>query len=75
VDLARLQGLLDDERQHLAVGEEAHFHIVVSTVNENEWDFPRFSSSPPYRERALAEQDARDPRFVAKAGTRDVKCS
>ena len=69
---AQLESLLDKERQHLDVGEETHFHIVVSTDNENEWEFSTFTSSPPYRDRTFAESDARDPRLVAKVGTFQV---
>jgi hypothetical protein len=72
VDLTRLQQLLAEERGHLAEGRETHFHIVVSTDNENEWEFPRFTSSPPYRDKIAAEQDSKDPRLVAKVGTFDV---
>jgi len=71
-NLARLEELLAEERRHLTVGADTHFHVVVSTDNENEWEFPRFISSPPYRDRSFAELDARDPRFVAKVGTFDV---
>jgi len=69
VDRSRLQDLLAEERKHLALGEQSHCHIVVSTDNEFEFEFPRFSSSPPYRDRAFAEKDASDPRFLAKVGT------
>jgi len=72
VDLARLHQLLAEERGHLAEGHGTHFHIVVSTDNEDEWEFPRFMSSPPYRDKISAEQDSRDPRLVAKVGTFDV---
>ena len=72
MDRARLQDLLADERRHLAVGDEMHFHIVVSTDNGDEWEVPRFVSSPPYRQRTLAEHDASDPLLLAKVGTFDV---
>ena len=72
MNLGRLRNLLDRERRHLAAGDDIHYHIVVSTDNENEWEFPRFSSSPPYRDLAHAQRDAKDPRFVAKVGTFDV---
>ena len=72
MDLNRLQQLLAHERRHLADGGDTHFHIVVSTDNENEWEFPRFISSPPYRDMTSAERDSSDPRLVAKVGTFDV---
>jgi hypothetical protein len=72
VDISRLKQLLAEERRHLAESGESHFHIVVSTDNVNEWEFPRFTSSPPYRDRPSALQDAKDPRFVAKVGTFDT---
>jgi hypothetical protein len=66
VDRAHLERMLSDERRHLAPSTDTHFHVVVATDNENEWDLPRFVSSPPYRQRGLAEQDARDSRLLAK---------
>jgi len=58
---ARLQERLSQERSHLATGHDPHFHVVVWTDNENEWERVRFISSPPFREQALAEHDAGDP--------------
>ena len=66
---ARLEQMLADELRHLTVRSEVHFHIAVATDNENEWELPRFVSSPPYRQRGLAEQDARDPRLLTKVPT------
>ena len=66
VDRVRLEQMLDDRLGHLAVGAETHFHVVVATDDENEWDLPVFVYSPPYRQHALAEEDARDPRLLAK---------
>jgi hypothetical protein len=66
LDRARIEQMLDKELRHLAVGPETHFHVAVATDNENEWDLPLFVSSPPYRQQALAEEDARDPRLLAK---------
>ena len=66
MDRVRVEQMLDDKLGHLAVGTETHFHVVVATDDENEWDLPIFVSSPPYRRRDLAEQDARDPRLLAK---------
>ena len=68
----RLQEWLATERGHLASGHEPHFHIVVWTDNENEWDTARFVSSPPYRQRNLAERDAQDPSLLAQAGSFNV---
>jgi hypothetical protein len=58
--------MLDDRLGHLAVGAEPHFHVVVATDDENEWDLPIFVSSPPYRRLELAGHDAVDPRLLAK---------
>jgi hypothetical protein len=71
LDNARLQERLDEERRHLPVGHETHFHVAVSTDNENEWDLPRFISSPPYRHKTLAEQDANE-HVRPRVGTFDV---
>jgi hypothetical protein len=65
VDLTYLEALLGDETRHLEPGVK-HYHIVVATDDENEWDLARFTSSPPYRERDLADQEAHDPRLLAK---------
>jgi len=69
VERARLDELLAQSLRHLPVGAEAHFHIVVSTDNEFEWDVERFVSSPPYRDLASAQIDARDSRLLTKVGS------
>ena len=73
------QEMLDDELRHLAVGHETHFHVVVATDNEDEWDLPRLVMSPPYRESELAGRDARDPQLRAKVpkgfGIQVLECS
>jgi hypothetical protein len=66
---AQLQAWLAEERGHLATGHEPHFHVVVWTDNENEWEFAQFVSSPPYRKRSLAERDAHDPSLLARTGS------
>ena len=66
-----LEALLAEERGHLPVADDSHFHIVVSTDNPDERTSP-FISSPPYRNRTFADQDARDPRFIADKGALDV---
>lgn len=66
MDRVRLEQMLDKELGHLAAGPETHFHVAVATDDESEWDVPLFVSSPPYRQHGLAEQDARDPRLLAK---------
>ena len=68
----RLDDRLADVVRHLGTGAERHFRIAVSTDNENEWDFARFTISPPYRQRTLAEVDATDPSLIAKAGSFDI---
>jgi len=68
----QLQDWLARERGHLAAGQEPHFHVVVWTDNENEWEIVRFLSSPPYRERNLAERDANDPSLLARTGSFNV---
>ena len=65
MDRTYLEGLLADETRHLEPGV-SHYHIVVATDNENEWDLPRFTSSPPYREQGLADHEAHDPRLLAR---------
>jgi hypothetical protein len=68
----QLEDCLAQERAHLSARGEPHFHITVSTDNENEWVNPRFLSSPPYRDRELAERDAKDPRLLALVNGFDV---
>jgi hypothetical protein len=69
---ARVNRLFDEDRQHLPVGDETHFHIVI-TSSEDDWEFPRILTSPPYRDRIHAEQDVSDPGFVAKFSVYDVR--
>jgi hypothetical protein len=66
MELERLYELLEDATQHLPPGGEPHFHVALST-NDDEWDLARFLISPPYRDRNLAEADATDPTLKAKS--------
>jgi len=72
IERTPLQALLASQVEHLPDSGEAHFHIVVSTDNEFEFEFARFLRSPPYRDLGLAELDAKDPRLVRKANGFDV---
>jgi hypothetical protein len=64
--------LLESQLEHLPGGGEEHFHVIVSTDNEFEFEFPRLQRSPPYRDHVLAELDAKDPRLVARANGFDI---
>src|SRR6266568_2765991 len=59
-------------RGHLAAQHEPHFHIAVWTDNENEWEVARFISSPPYRDRTLAESDAHGSDLLERVGSFNV---
>jgi len=69
---AQLQEWLAKERGHLAAQHEPHFHIAVWTDNENEWEVARFISSPPYRDRTLAESDAHGSDLLERVGSFNV---
>ena len=66
MDRLQLNHLLEHELEHFPTGAEPHFHVVVATDSEDVWENPRFVASPPYREKALAEEDAADSRLVGK---------
>jgi len=65
MDIERVYEELAAQTQHLPLGTEKHFHVVLTT-NNNEWDRSRFLLSPPYRDKTLAQADAEDPSLVAK---------
>ena len=65
MDLKRVYELLALETRHLPSGADKHFHVALTT-NDNEWDRARFLLSPPYRDRKLAEVDAADSSLIEK---------
>ena len=64
MDDDRVRQLFEDDRALLPIGEEVHFHIVVTSSDED-FEFARIITSPPYRDRPHAAHEINDSRFDA----------